>query len=100
MPSIRGAGTIHYGKHDTADDGTYVTTRWITFVYLPLVPAGSFRVRPTGRYYWDWPVRFREVERIERVPMTRAHVWHGYRNVLILIGIVAALVVLTQRFVH
>jgi hypothetical protein len=39
MPfTFNGCGTRYYGKQDKADDGSYVTTEWITFVYVPLIP--------------------------------------------------------------
>jgi hypothetical protein len=49
MPyAFNGCGTRYYGKQDKADDGSYVTTEWITFVYVPLIPLRSFRVLPVG----------------------------------------------------
>jgi hypothetical protein len=46
MPfTMNGCGTKYYGHRDDESDGSYVTTEWIVFVYLPLIPIGSFRVR-------------------------------------------------------
>src|SRR5215469_11759332 len=50
MPyTFNGCGTRFYGERDKAADGSYVTTEWITIVYLPLVPLRSFRVLPVGK---------------------------------------------------
>lgn len=50
MPfTFNGCGTRYYGNRDTGPDGSYVTTEWITFVYLPLFPIRSMRVLPQGK---------------------------------------------------
>lgn len=49
MPfTFNGIGTKYYGKREKAEDGSYVTTNWIVFLYVPLIPLGSYRVRPLG----------------------------------------------------
>jgi len=35
-----------YGKRDFRTDGSYVTTKWFTFLWVPLVPLRSMRVKP------------------------------------------------------
>jgi hypothetical protein len=32
--------------HRRVDDDTYDATRWLTILFLPVVPLGSFRIRP------------------------------------------------------
>jgi hypothetical protein len=50
MPfTFNGCGTRYYGNRDTGPDGSFVTTEWITFVYLPLFPIRSMRVLPQGK---------------------------------------------------
>lgn len=50
MPyAFNGCGTRFYGERDRAEDGSYVTTEWITLFYLPLVPIRSYRVLPVGK---------------------------------------------------
>jgi hypothetical protein len=44
--SINGTGTRVYGKRDFRTDGSFVTTKWITFLWVPLVPLRSMRVKP------------------------------------------------------
>ena len=52
MPfSLNGCGTRYYGRRYEAPAGSYVTTEWLCFVYIPLVPIASYRVLPvTGGY--------------------------------------------------
>lgn len=51
--TLNGIGTTFYGKRDFHRDGTYVTTEWIVFLYIPLIPIRSLRVKYLG------PVPFR-----------------------------------------
>jgi hypothetical protein len=44
--SMNGTGTRVYGKRDFRTDGSFVTTKWITFLWVPLVPLRSMRVKP------------------------------------------------------
>ena len=49
MPyTLNGIGTRYYGKRDFHADGSYITTEWVTFVYIPLIPFRSLRVRHLG----------------------------------------------------
>ncbi|KQZ42578.1 hypothetical protein [Duganella sp. Root1480D1] len=43
--SINGIGTTFYGQSDFESDGSFITTKWVIFAYLPIVPTGSLRVR-------------------------------------------------------
>ena len=48
MPySINGFGTKFYGERDFRNDGTFVTTEWVTAVFVPLIPLRSLRLRPS-----------------------------------------------------
>jgi hypothetical protein len=50
MPSsVNGTGTMYYGHREIDPDGSYVTTEWITFAWIPLVPLKSYRVLPHGQ---------------------------------------------------
>jgi hypothetical protein len=44
-----GIGTRVYGKRDFRTDGSFITTKWITFLWVPLIPLGSMRVRPSEK---------------------------------------------------
>ena len=43
--SVNGRGTRVYGKRDFRTDDSFVTTKWITFLWVPLVPLRSMRVK-------------------------------------------------------
>ena len=50
MPSSwNGTGTMYYGHRDLAPDGSDVTTEWITFAWIPLIPLRSYRAQPYGK---------------------------------------------------
>jgi hypothetical protein len=45
MPSTyNGFGTIYYGEADHHPDGSFITTEWITALYIPLIPLRSYRL--------------------------------------------------------
>jgi hypothetical protein len=49
MPfTVNGIGTTYYGRRDIGPDGSYVTTEWLVFVYVPVIPIRSYRVVPTS----------------------------------------------------
>lgn len=85
MPyTLNGIGTKFYGHRDEASDGSYVTTEWFTFVYIPLIPMRSFRVLPVGQGT-NYIIHRSQNYRMTRVPLC----WPQIRNVyLILIPIV------------
>jgi hypothetical protein len=47
--SVNGTGTRIYGKRDFRPDGSFVTTKWVTFSWVPLVPLRSMRVKPIDK---------------------------------------------------
>lgn len=47
--SINGTGTKAYGKRDFRTDGSFITTKWITFLWIPLIPLRSMRVKPLNQ---------------------------------------------------
>lgn len=46
--SINGFGTGIYGKRDFYADGSFLTTKWIIFFWLPIIPLRSMRLLPLG----------------------------------------------------
>lgn len=44
MYSINGIGTKLYGRAMKNQDGSYVATKWIIFLLLPIIPLSSYRV--------------------------------------------------------
>ncbi|MDD2763341.1 MAG: hypothetical protein PHE83_05130 [Opitutaceae bacterium] len=53
-----GIGTKFYGKRDFRDDGTYITTEWFVFFYVPLQPLRSLRLKFQGadEPKWQFPL--------------------------------------------
>jgi hypothetical protein len=88
MPfTFNGCGTRYYGSRDTGPDGSFVTTEWITFVYLPLFPIRSMRVLPQGKGT-NLVVYHSQEFQTGRVPLS----WAQIRNVyLIMVPIFAAI---------
>lgn len=46
--TLNGFGTKIYGKRDFEPDGSFLTTKWVVFFWIPLVPLKSLRVRYVG----------------------------------------------------
>ena|ERR1700694_2903986 len=45
MPfTISGIGTKLYGRRGIGPDGSYITTEWVVFLYIPVLPIRSYRV--------------------------------------------------------
>jgi len=49
---INGFGLRLYGSRDQRDDGTYVITRYITALFVPLVPLDAYRVMSADDDGW------------------------------------------------
>jgi hypothetical protein len=43
--SFNGFGTSIYGKGDFWPDGSFITTTWLIFFWIPIVPLSSMRVK-------------------------------------------------------
>jgi hypothetical protein len=54
--TIIGFGTRYLGQRDYGPDGSYVTTEFVTALYIPLIPLRSFRaVETAGSFRWFGP---------------------------------------------
>src|ERR1700735_2585051 len=52
MPTrVNGIGTTLLGARDFRADGTYNTTEWVTFLFVPLVPLRGLRILPVDKPY-------------------------------------------------
>jgi hypothetical protein len=50
MPfTFNGFGTRHYGEADHYPNGSFITTQWLTALYLPLIPLRSYRLAPLDK---------------------------------------------------
>lgn len=62
--TLNGCGVGVLGERDLRDDGTYVTTRYVKLLWVPVVPLDAFRVArgdEEGSYYF-----------LHRTPLSRA----------------------------
>jgi hypothetical protein len=92
--SINGIGTTFYGRADARDDGSYVVTKWVIFVFAPIIPLGSMRVWPVAPEKTPWwrastGTRFKAIPTDLHMP----HVLKGYGATL---GIVLLLTILDK----
>lgn len=89
MPyTLNGFGTKYYGKRELAEDGSYITTLWITGLYIPIVPLGSYRVRPMGQGS-NWGIHRSQNYQVAKVELCWEQVWHVYMigaPILLIIG--------------
>ena len=46
--SFHGFGTNLYGKRDFDRDGSFLTTKWVIFFWIPVIPLKSLRVKSIG----------------------------------------------------
>ncbi len=49
LTSYIGCGPAFCGATDRCDDGSFITTQWLRFFFIPLVPIQSYRVSYGGR---------------------------------------------------
>ena len=89
MPyTMNGFGTRYYGKRDLAADGSYITTLWITGLYVPIFPLGSYRVKPVGQGT-NYVVHRSQSYQVVKVPLCWEQVWHVYMigaPILLIVG--------------
>jgi hypothetical protein len=84
MPqSVNGIGTTYYGKRDFEENGSYITTEWVIFLYLPIVPVASFRVVPLPIFD---PLAAREYY-VKKVSLHPLQVWKWH----LLLGVITGL---------
>ena len=89
MPySLNGCGTRYYGSRDKSPDGSYVTTMWVTFVFVPVIPLRSYRVRPTGKGS-NYVVYSNQSYLTRRVPLC----WRQIGNVYFVVAPILALAI-------
>jgi hypothetical protein len=96
MPfSFNGIGTTYYGKRDVQVDNSFITTEWIIFVYVPIIPIGSFRVKITGNSA-DFSFYQSTNYLVSRVPLNWRQVRNVYATIAAVVGaFITGIVVLT-----
>lgn len=79
MPrSINGIGTVHFGRAEQTDDGTYVATLWVVFLFLPLFPLRSERLLLLSEFNNGFGHRRVRYSVIERVPLHQGQIIRTY----------------------
>lgn len=103
MPfTMNGVGTHYYGRTEPHQDGSYITTEWITF-FIPIIPRKSYRLRPAGKLDWNVNRKSQQYEVLEQFPaLYSKQVRHVYKGVVVcLIFFAIALYLLIDiGFVH
>ena len=79
LGSINGVGRTLYGRRDFDADGSYITTRWLIFVFFPISPAESLRVINHG---------FGSYEVLEELPVCWPQVLLTYAYVYALLPVI------------
>ncbi len=71
LGTLNGCGLSIYGNRDPLPDGSYTSTRFLTGVYIPLLPIDAFRVAPAdeGALYFLGKVPLGKVTRAWRALM-------------------------------
>ena len=54
--SFQGIGTTFYGQRDFHPDGSYITTEWVAFLAVPIIPLRSLRVQYQGEAESQVPI--------------------------------------------
>ena len=93
MPyAINGFGSAYYGRNEEWPDGSYITTEWFTIAWIPILPLGSYRVRPAnkGKGHFFPPGYSQEYYSV-RVPLDKKHVIKVYKTESIYVGISSVL---------
>ena len=88
--SLFGIGTSFCGATNRKSDGSFITTQWIRFFGLPLVPIQSYRVIHTGETSSFNGAVLREITGytlIEKLPLNKGHVFRNYIFIFVFISI-------------
>ena len=89
--TFNGIGTTYYGKRQLPD-GTYITTKWVVFVFVPVVPLGSYRIVAAGSPQFRAMLPMlasNQTMTVQKVPLAWAQVAGTYAVVAAAAGIIA-----------
>lgn len=98
--TLNGTGTRFYGEREKDIGGTYITTKWIVVLWVPLLPLSSWRVYPLGaeqvQYIIEESSGTSQALQAVRVPLN----WRQVANVYAVVacGLVPAWFVLHRVF--
>ena len=95
--TFNGIGTAFYGKRDFRRDGSFLTTEWVSFLYFPLFPIRSLRVRYQGPAERRFPIGVGSAEGyavFEKTAPNRKQVLYVYWYALFVVGWMLSLIML------
>ena len=85
--SMNGMGSELIGEWDRGNDGSYLTTEWLTVLWIPVFPVCSYRVikmaKPNLLYLKSYLV-------LEKHPVRLQHIGPGLARTLLAVAIVAS----------
>jgi hypothetical protein len=93
MFRFNGIGTTIYGKRDlNPADGSYIVTKWFTFVYFPVIPLGSYRViKEKQNFLTDAKYYMNEAPFNTRQVLLTYLAWWGLPGACVLLGIIGTI---------
>lgn len=93
MPaSINGIGTRFYGASSPRADGSVITTRWFTILYIPIIPLSSCRlIHLTGADTYQAASRSSYYTLVEKLPIQWLQVLKTYVFTLCYFGWIVAI---------
>jgi hypothetical protein len=75
--NITGCGLKTYGSALRRPDRSFVVTQWLVFLWIPILPLGSYRLWTDTTPWWKFKVA-RSQTRAASVPLHQPQVWKGY----------------------
>ena len=103
MPeSIWGTGTMYYGDSEyNRDDQSWVVTEWVTFMWIPILPLGSYRIyegdeEKTYHLFPPGMTRTMYHDRV-RVKLRWKHVWKLYGITLLVATAIAIIIYVINK---
>ncbi len=81
--SINGIGSTLYGRADRHDDGSYITTEWFTFCFVPILPICSYRVIRISATIISSHYRI-----LDRFPPRTSHLVKGYAVTAVVVSFI------------
>jgi hypothetical protein len=96
MPyTFNGTGTKYLGQRERDMGGTYITTKWVVVLMVPIIPLSSWRVFPleAEQFHDHMPLVGRDASHSEqsfqatRVPLNWRQVLNTYAVTIAVIGI-------------
>jgi hypothetical protein len=100
MPtSLNGIGTTYYGSRDRGEDGSCVTTLFVIFLAVPIIPLASYRVLATGKATHLVVVNSQDYV-ARRIPLNWKQVGNVYLGTLGVFAAIALLVWLGAKWLY